>query len=127
MPAIANVVVADATPTNHTLYPLSAAIASSRFNERAAHTVAGNRALEIKLALANATRPTDRVTVLYSAPYEVLQDGAYVVNDIMRFSGEFVLATTIPSDIREDFVTEVKNLMAHALVMSYARDRDPCY
>lgn len=127
MPAISNVVVADATPTNHTLYPLSASIASSRFNERAANTVAGNRSLEIKLALANATRPTDRVTVLYAAPYEVLLDGAYVVNDIMRFSGEFVLATSIPSGIREDFATEVKNLMAHALLMSYVRDRDPCY
>lgn len=127
MPAIASVVLADATPANHTLYPMSASIASSRFMARDGNTAAGNRALEIKLALASKTRATDRVTILYAAPYEVLQDGAYVVDDILRFSGEFVIAQSVPVAFRNHFVTEVKNLMAHALITSYVKDRDPCF
>jgi hypothetical protein len=127
MPAIANVVVADATPANKTLYPMSASVASSKFLERAANIAAGNRSLELKMSLAAGTRKTDRITVLYARPYEVLVDGVYVVNDVMRFSGEFVIAESVPTTERNHFATEVKNLMALAGIAGYVANRDPYY
>lgn len=127
MPAIANVVVADATPANTTLYPISASVGSSRFLERGGVLAAANRSLELKLALANKTRATDRVTVLFARPYAVLEDGVYVVRDVMRFNGEFVISENIPADVRNHFYSEVASLFGTTLLRGYVKDRDPCY
>lgn len=127
MPAIANVVVADATPANTTLHPISASVGSSRFLERGGVLAAANRSLELKLALANKARATDRVTVLFARPYAVLEDGVYVVRDVMRFNGEFVISENIPADVRNHFYSEVDSLFGTALLRGYVKDRDPCY
>lgn len=110
MAAIANLVVADATPTNHTLYPLSASIASSKFMARESVTIEGNRMLEIKGNLANSRRRTDRITVLYSLPKEVVKDGVTVVESTARFIGEFVMPVNWSDTERNHFATEVASL-----------------
>lgn len=127
MPAIANVVIADATPANKTLYPISASVASSKFMERAANVAAGNRILELKMSLATAQRLTDRATVLYARPYEVQTAGVWGVASTARFAGEFVIPTDMPATERGHFWAEVKNLVALAMIQSYVKDRDPCY
>lgn len=127
MPAITSVVIADAVPSNKTLYPLSASIASSKYRARDGAIQAGNRSLELKMSLASAQRPTDRVTILYGMPVEETVDGVIVVRDILRFTGEFVLPTTVGATIANNFWTEVKNLVGLGVIQSYVRDRDPNY
>lgn len=127
MPAIASLVVADATPSNKTLYPLSAAMASSKFIERAANLAAGNRTAELKMSLASSTRATDRITVLYARPFEQQVDGVWVVQDIGRMSAEIVVPVNWSTTERGHFYAECKNLLALATVQAYVKDRDPCY
>jgi len=127
MPAISNLVIADATPTNKTLYPLSASIASSRFMERAANLAAGNKSTELKLSLATTQRPTDRVTLLYGHPYELQVDGVWAVQNVGRMSCEFVIPADWTSTERGHFYALCKNLVAHATVQAYVKDRDPAY
>jgi hypothetical protein len=127
MTAVANLVIADATPANKTLYPLSASIASSKFIERAANTALGNRSAEFKLSLASSARVTDRVTLLYARPIEVLVDGAYTVDSIARMAVELVIPANWTTTERGHFWAECKNLMALAGVQSYVKDLDPFY
>lgn len=127
MPDVSSVVVADATPTNHTMYPLVKGLASSKFIGREGTIPRSDRSLELKLSLASASRATDRVTVLYSSPVTVEVDGVDTVSDIQRFSCEFVLAETVGSETREDFVAEVASLISSALMLAYVKDRDPAY
>jgi hypothetical protein len=126
MSAIANLVVADATPTNKTLYPLSASIASSMYAERSANSVAGNRTADVGLSLASAKRPTDRVTAKYNSPKEQLVDGAYVVSGIGRATIEYVVPQDWTDTERNHFATEVANYAASAAVMNTVK-RDPAY
>lgn len=127
LPAIGNLVVADATPANKTLYPLSASIGSSRFSARDAATVAGNRSLEYKMSLASSARVTDRITLLYARPYEVTEAGIVIVQSIARAAIEFVVPASLPVTERGHFWAEVKNLVALAATQSYVKDRDPMY
>jgi len=125
MAAIANYVVADATPTNQTLYPLTASLASSRWTARSATTIAGNRTLEIKCNLATAKRATDRFTVLYARPLEVTgTDGVVSVASIQRFAGEFVIPTSTPNADRNHFAYEVASVVANAVLKAILKDRD---
>jgi hypothetical protein len=126
MSAIANLVVADATPANKTLYPLSASIASSLYAERAANTVAGNRTADVGLSLASAKRLTDRVTAKYNVPKEVLTDGAYVVTGTARATIEYVIPVDWSETERNHFATEVANFAASAAVKNTVK-RDPAY
>lgn len=127
MPAIVSLVVADATPANKTLYPISASVASSKFLERAANTAAGNRSAELKLSLASSQRVTDRVTVLYARPYEVSSGGIWMVDSIARMSCEFVVPVSWPVTERGHFYAEAKDLVAQAMIEAYVKDRDPNY
>jgi anion-transporting ArsA/GET3 family ATPase len=126
MSAIANVVVADATPTNHTLYPLSASIASSKYADQAANIMSGNRTLELKLSLASKTRATDRVTVLFASPKEQEVDGVWGVASIGRATLEYVIPEDWTSTERNHFATEVASLAANAVVKALTK-RDPPY
>lgn len=127
MSAIANFVVADATPTNHTLYPLTASLASSKWIGREATTLPGNRTLEVKASLSSKTRKTDRITVLYARPYEAVVDGVTLVSSIQRFAGEFVLAEEFPNADRNHFAFEVASVIANAVVKAIVKDRDVPY
>jgi hypothetical protein len=109
------------------MYPLVKGLASSKFIGREGTIPRSDRSLELKLSLASASRATDRVTVLYSSPVTVEVDGVDTVSDIQRFSCEFVLAETVGSETREDFVAEVASLISSALMLAYVKDRDPAY
>lgn len=125
MAAISNYVVADATPTNQTLYPLTASLPSSRWTARSAATVAGNRTLEIKCSLATARRATDRFTVLYARPAEVTDtNGAVSVSGIQRFAGEFVIPVNSLNADRNHFAHEVASVVANAVLKAIIKDRD---
>jgi hypothetical protein len=126
MAAISNLVVADATPTNHTLYPLSASIASSKYAEQAANIMSGNRTLELKLSLASKTRATDRATVLYAAPKEQEVDGVWGVASTGRFTGEYVIPENWTSAERNHFATEAASIVANAVIKALTK-RDPPY
>lgn len=127
MAAIANFVVADATPTNTTLYPLRAGLESSIWVGRGAATVAGNRKLETKLSLATARRKTDRVTVLFASPREVLVDANTLVQDVARFAGEFVIPDTWTETQRNNFAHEVASTVAAAVIKNIVKNRDVPY
>lgn len=127
MPAISSLVIADATPANKTLYPLSASIASSRYMERAANLAAGNKSAELKMSLATTARPTDRITALYAHPFEAQVDGVWVVQNVGRMAVEFVIPADWTTTERGHFFALCKNYVAHATVQAYVRDRDPNY
>lgn len=127
MAAIANFTVADATPTNTTLYPLRAGLESSIWVGRSAATVDGNKKLEAKLSLATSRRPTDRVTVLYASPREVLVDANTLVQDIGRFAGEFVIPLTWTETQRNHFAFEVASAITAAVIKNIVKNRDVPY
>lgn len=126
MAAIANVVIADAVPANKTLYPLSASVASSTYNERAANSVAANRSLEVRLSLAHSKRPTDRVTTIYACPKEVQVNGVWTVVSIARSTREDVIPADWTDAERNNFMTELASLANTAAVKNTGR-RDPAY
>jgi hypothetical protein len=126
MSAIANLVVADATPANKTLYPLSASIASCLYNERAANSVAGNRTADVRLSLASSRRKTDRITVVYASPKEAQVDGVWVVDSIARANVQYVIPVDWTETERNHFAAEVASLAGTAAVKNTVK-RDPGY
>lgn len=125
MSAIANVVIADAVPANKTLYPLSAGIAESVWQERAAVSMAGNRRLSAGVSLSHSKRPTDRVNVLFKCPKEALVDGLTTVVNTGVFEGHLVIPEDWTDTERNNFATEVANLMTNAVVKDLARRNVP--
>jgi hypothetical protein len=126
MAAISTVVIADAVPANKTLYPLSASMASSTYNERAANTIGGNRSLEVRLSLAHSKRPTDRVTTVYASPKEVQIDGVWTVQSIARSVREDVIPVDWTETDRNNFYAELASL-ANAPAVKNTGKRDPAY
>lgn len=116
MAAIANVVVADAVPANKTLYPLSAGIAESSWQERAAVSMAGNRTLKAGLSLSHSKRPTDRVALLYKAPKEASVNGLTTVVNTGVFDVNYVIPEDWTATERLNFATECATLVATTMV-----------
>jgi hypothetical protein len=127
MPAIGQIVVADATPTNHTFDPISASVGSSQWVTGNALTYAGNETIEVKMARPTATRKTTRVTVLFAKPIEVTNDGITTVTDIARANMEFIIPTGMTTDDAGHFHKEVANLLDASVIQSYIKDRKPAF
>lgn len=127
MPAIANIVVADATPANHTLIPLSASMASSQWMEKSAATYEGNTRLTLGMSPPTAQRPTTRNSVKFYVPIERTVDDAVVVADTIIFTLDQVVAKTVSDAEALKAFTMFKNLIGHTIVQSYLAGREPVY
>lgn len=127
MPAIANIIVADATPTNHTLVPQQAAMALSTWMAKEAATYEGNPRLAVTMSPPSKARPTTRVKLTFTVPFERTVDGVVVVPDAYIFIGEAVISSALSDAEALKAFTMSKNLMAHATVQSYLASREPVY
>jgi hypothetical protein len=127
MPAIANIVVADATPTDHTLVPITASMALSEWMEDAADTYEGNARVRASMSPPTSQRPTTRNKVDLFVPLEREVDGVTVVTDVIIFNLSHVIAKTCTSDEAAKAYAMFKNLVAHSTVESYLSARKPAY
>jgi hypothetical protein len=127
MPAIANIVVADATPTDHTLVPLSAFMANSQWSERSAAIFEGNARVMLGMSPPTSQRPTTRNVLKLYVPVEQEVDGVTVVTDTILFTLDHVLSKTVSDADALKAYTMFKNLVAHATVQSYMASREPAY
>lgn len=125
MPDVSSIIVADATPTNHTFYPMEKTMARSLFRNREAVTAFGQMELILGLSLANAKRLTNRVNVSLNHPFEITVDGNVIVRDIARYSGQYILPSTMLAADRARFSAMVKNTSAHAVILALLNDLDP--
>lgn len=127
MPSTANIVVADATPTNHTFKPLSASLALSTWAEFDATIYEGNARLSIALSNPTATRKTSRLKQVLSYPFERTVDGIVTVPDTILYTVEAVLPSACSAAEALEAYTVFKNLWANTLVQSYFASREPVY
>lgn len=127
MPATGNIVVADATPTNHTFEPLTASLASSTWRASDNSTADGKSRLAMLMSPPSTARRTEKDTISLVVPIEGTVDGVVQVVRILFSDTKF----TIPSDAtdadRAKLYAMHKNLMAHATVQSYVQDGKPVY
>lgn len=127
MPAITNIVVADATPTNHTLIPMSASMANSQWMEKSAATFEGNTRVVAKMNPPTSQRPTTRNIITLNVPLERDVDGVTVVGDVIIFEVNQVIAKTVSDAEALRAYAIFKNLIAHATIQSYLAAREPVY
>lgn len=127
MPAIDNIVVADATPTNHTLAPITASMAASEWMEDAAVTYDGNARLKMSMSPPTSQRPTTRNKLDFYVPLEREVDGVTVVTDVIIFNLNHVVAKTVSNEEAAKAYALFKNLVANSTVESYLSARKPAY
>lgn len=127
MPAIANIVVADATPTNHTLIPQQAALALSTWMAKEAATYEGNPRAALQMSPPSKVRPTSRVKVTLAIPFERTVDAVVTVPDTITFFVDAVIPSSCSDAEAEKAYVMFKNLMAHATVEAYLADREAVY
>lgn len=127
MPATTNIVVADATPTDHTYKPQSASLGLSTWAETSAATYAGNGRIAIVMSLPSATRRTTREKLTLSLPIERTVDGVVVVSDTITYILEAIIPAAVSDAEATSAYTQFKNLMSNALVLAYLAHREPVY
>lgn len=127
MPAIGNVVIADAVPANHTLVPLAASMAMSNWAENSASIYDGNARLAITMSPPSAARKSTRNKVTLTVPILGTVDGLTTVARTMIFTLEGVIPSDCTAAEAANGYAMMKNLAAHATVQSYFADRVPVF
>lgn len=127
MPAITNIVVADATPTNHTYKPQSASLGLSTWAETSAATYAGNGRIAVAMSLPTATRRTTREKLTHTFPIERTTDGVVSVTDTITYILEAIIPATVSEAEATAAYTQFKNLMSNGQIMAYLAQREPVY
>lgn len=127
MPATANIVIADAVPTNHTYKPRSASLALSTWAESSAATYEGNGRLAIVMSQPTASRRTTREKLTLSIPIERTVDSVISVQDTITYILEAIIPATCSDAEANNAYTQFKNLMSNALVLAYLAQREPVY
>lgn len=127
MPAISNIVAANAVPTNHTFKPQSASLALSTWSENDGTIFEGNARLAVSMSNPTATRKTTRIKVVLSYPLERTVSGIVVVPDTILYTLEAVIPSACSAAEALDAYTTEKNVLANTLIQSYLADREPVY
>lgn len=125
MPAAANIVLADATPANHTFAPVSVSDGVAVHEDRDSTTSAGWKTLYLKLKRAVSGRATNRVEVRLNVPYEQTIEGVVSIRSTARHVGETILPDDMTASERNHFATLLANAYANAVIKGYAKDLDP--
>lgn len=127
MPSIANIVVADATPANHTFIPLSAAMALSTWAAREAATFEGNPRFAAVMSPPSSARKTSRVKTILTVPFERTDGSIVTVPDTIIFTVEAVIPSSCSDAEALKVFTMQKNLFANSIVQAYFAGREPAY
>jgi hypothetical protein len=123
MPAINNIVIADAAPANHTLAPQQAAMALSLWQAAEAATYGGNTRLAVTMSPPSKTRATTRIKGTLTVPHERTVEGVVSVPDTSIYTFEAVIPSAVSAAEAADGYALFKNLVAHATVQAYVADR----
>jgi hypothetical protein len=127
MPLASTVVIADATPTNHTFSPVQVSTQKALLLDKSTSIPASNKTMVLKFNLANANRATDRIRQELHAPIEQTIDFIVSVRSTPRFLADWVMPADMDDAERENFVAMVVSFIGHAITEAYARSRDPMY
>lgn len=129
MPAISNIVLADATPANHTFVPVSSTPDQAVWLDRDGTTAAGSKELVAVYSRANGARKTDRVKIRLNVPYEATSTdtGKTYVAYTARFSCDVVLPDEMSATERGHVAALIKNALADTVLNGYISDLDPAY
>lgn len=129
MPAIANIVLADATPANHTFVPVSCTPDQAVWLDRDGTTAAGSKELVASYSRANSSRKTDRIKIRLNVPYEATSTdtGLTYVAYTARLSSDVVLPDEMSATERGHFAALVANAFANAVLKGYISNLDPAY
>jgi hypothetical protein len=129
MPAVSNIVLADATPANHTFVPVSVTPDQAVWLDRDGTTAAGSKELVAQYSRANGARKTDRVKIRLNIPYEATSTdtGKTYVAYTARFSCDIVLPDEMSATERGHVAALIKNALADSVLNGYISDLDPAY
>lgn len=128
MPAATSLSINDATPTAHVFVPVSVSPQLSLFRNVADAAIsASEEQIGLSLSRATANRSTNKVKLTLSVPHEQTIDGAVVVRDTFRFTGEWVIPDSMSSTERADAAALVKNALANADIEDYVTDLEPMW
>lgn len=123
MSTIANLVIADATPTNHTFYPIKSGLDSQWITHEGANALVQGK-LVLGSSLASAARSTDKFKVNYSWPFAKTVDDVVTVRSTPRFLADVIVPDDMTVAERLMFWTMVRNVLAATLVAAHITDRD---
>lgn len=127
MPSTANIVIADATPANHTLTPQQAGMALSTWKADEAATYAGNPRLAVSMSPPSKARPTTREKLTFTVPFERTVEGIITVPDSIIYTVDVVVPSACSNAEALKAYAMFKNLMANTLVQSYFAGREPVF
>lgn len=127
MPAIGNIVVADNTPANHTLEPISASVALSSWAQTDASVFDGNKRLAVSMSLPNAARKTFRTKHVLTVPVIEVVDGVDKVVDTMIFTIESVVPQTVSAANALHGYKMLDSYVGGATCQAYIAGRSPVY
>jgi len=127
MPAFANIVLADATPANHTFAPVRVEGGVAYHEDRDSTTSAGYKTLTLEMSRATSNRPTNRIRVRLNIPYEYTADGVVLIRSTARHIGDTVLPDDMSTTERGHFAAILESAYAHSVVSGYIASLDPEY
>lgn len=123
MSTIANIVVADATPTNHTFYPIRSGMDSQWITHEGANALVQSK-LQATASLASATRATDKFKLNFALPFPKTVDGVVTVRSTPRAILDVILPDDMTAAERLMFWTMYRNACAATLIAALITDRD---
>lgn len=128
MPEVTSITLTDKDLAAVVFTPIDVSPEHSLFTN-AGTIAAGDREIVLGWSPKSTKRPTDRINARFNYPVEVTSSdtGRVSVEDVMRFSASFVVPEGVTSDEREDFAKLCGELLTHAILQGYIKDRDPCY
>lgn len=125
MPETANIVVADATPADHTLYPRQAGLGLSTWSSKEAATYDGELRLSVTMSLPSKNRATTRMRQTFTVPVEREVDGVVQVDDTITYITDVVIPKTCSDAEAAKAAALFRNLQDNSLIQSYFASREP--
>lgn len=128
MPEVTSITLTDKDSASVVFTPIDVSPEHSLFTN-AGTIAAGDRELILGWSPKSTKRPTDRINARLNYPVEVTSTdtGRVSVDDVMRFTSNFVVPEGVTSAEREDFAVLCGEFVTHAILQGYIKDRDPCY
>lgn len=125
MTTIANLVLADSVPANHTFVPVESGLKLSRWVDRDGITSAGSKVAKASLSESSKARETNRVLLSLEIPREQTADGVTTVYATDRVNMEFILHETDTVLMRTNVHALASSMLNHADIKKYITILEP--
>lgn len=129
MPAIGNIVLADAeaTPVNHTFTPVTTNGAKASLANRVASTIEGFELLGIEVKQPITKQGAYQVIATLYDPTEVTVDGVPVVDSFDSFELKFNLSKKSTAQRRKNLLKMAASLATNSTFASVVENVEPIY